>query len=223
MGSEEDTVASPRSSMSASTPKGFALVGGDMAKYDREYTVVVEPDVRFRFAYGDEGRVDAVRATLEYRRDGEWEGAAADAEPDAERGIELRGRTVDVIRDGESLLGGGVTAGLASVAGEEALDAAADVTARARETVDRRGGHGRDTESVTVTQSDGERLDVPLADAKARFEVFRDGAGEWRWRLVHDNGNIIADSGEGYASKANARKGLRSVKRNAAAASVREE
>ena len=36
---------------------------------------------------------------------------------------------------------------------------------------------------------------------KATFEVFRDSAGEWRWRLVASNGNIIADSGEGYTKR----------------------
>jgi uncharacterized protein YegP (UPF0339 family) len=33
------------------------------------------------------------------------------------------------------------------------------------------------------------------------FEVYRDQAGEWRWRLVHRNGNILADSGEGYTRR----------------------
>ncbi|WP_370515938.1 YegP family protein, partial [Halapricum sp. CBA1109] len=31
--------------------------------------------------------------------------------------------------------------------------------------------------------------------------VRRDEGGQYRWRLVHDNGNVIADGGEGYASK----------------------
>ncbi|WP_160134145.1 amphi-Trp domain-containing protein [Halococcus salsus] len=52
-------------------------------------------------------------------------------------------------------------------------------------------------------------------DSLARFEVFRDRADEHRWRLVHRNGNIIATSGEGYTTKANALKGARSVMRNA--------
>ncbi|XVH31668.1 HVO_2922 family protein [Haloferacaceae archaeon DSL9] len=54
----------------------------------------------------------------------------------------------------------------------------------------------------------------------ARFELYTDQAGEIRWRLVHANGNIIADSGEGYASKQKARQGIRSVKANAPEASV---
>ena len=47
----------------------------------------------------------------------------------------------------------------------------------------------------------------------SRFEVYRDRAGEWRWRLVHWNGNILADSGEGYASRSNAVRAVQGVKR----------
>ena len=54
----------------------------------------------------------------------------------------------------------------------------------------------------------------------ARFEVYVDEADEHRWRLVHDNGNVIADSGEGYSSKRKARQGIESVKRNAPEAEV---
>lgn len=49
--------------------------------------------------------------------------------------------------------------------------------------------------------------------AKARFELFRDRAEEWRWRLVASNGEIIADSAEGYVSKQGAERGIESVKR----------
>lgn len=56
--------------------------------------------------------------------------------------------------------------------------------------------------------------------SKATFEVYRDRGDEWRWRLVHDNGNVIADSGEGYDRKAGAKKGIESVKLNAADATV---
>ncbi|WP_369335327.1 HVO_2922 family protein [Halostella sp. PRR32] len=59
-----------------------------------------------------------------------------------------------------------------------------------------------------------------FADSKARFQLFRDRAGDWRWRLRHDNGNIIADSGEGYSSKQKAEQGLQSVKANAPGAEV---
>ncbi len=56
----------------------------------------------------------------------------------------------------------------------------------------------------------------------ATFELYVDGADEFRWRLVHDNGNVIADSGEGYASRQKARQGIESVKRNAPEAPVEE-
>ncbi|QLD90339.1 YegP family protein [Natronomonas salina] len=56
--------------------------------------------------------------------------------------------------------------------------------------------------------------------SKATFEVYEDRAGQWRWRLVHDNGNVIADSGEGYASRQKCEQGLQSVKQNAPEANV---
>ncbi|MFB6108847.1 MAG: HVO_2922 family protein [Haloplanus sp.] len=56
--------------------------------------------------------------------------------------------------------------------------------------------------------------------SEATFEVFEDAAGEYRWHLRHDNGNIIADGGEGYATKQKAMQGIRSVKRNAPDAGV---
>jgi uncharacterized protein YegP (UPF0339 family) len=55
-------------------------------------------------------------------------------------------------------------------------------------------------------------------ESHAAFELYEDNAGEWRWRLVHDNGNIIADSSEGYASKGNAKRAMKSVRRHAASA-----
>ncbi|WP_411966703.1 HVO_2922 family protein [Haloferax sp. YSSS75] len=59
--------------------------------------------------------------------------------------------------------------------------------------------------------------------SKAHFELYADAEGEYRWRLVHDNGNILADSGEGYASKQKAKQGIESLKRNAPEAAVVEK
>ncbi len=56
----------------------------------------------------------------------------------------------------------------------------------------------------------------------ATFEVYEDNAEAWRWRLVHDNGNIIADSGQGYASKQKAKQGLESVKQNVPGAPIED-
>jgi hypothetical protein len=56
----------------------------------------------------------------------------------------------------------------------------------------------------------------------ATFELYRDREGKYRWRLRHDNGNVLADSGEGYASKQKARQGIESVKTNAPEAAVED-
>ena len=37
-----------------------------------------------------------------------------------------------------------------------------------------------------------------------KVQVYRDSAGEWRWRKVAANGEPIADSGEGYVKWAHA-------------------
>jgi uncharacterized protein YegP (UPF0339 family) len=56
--------------------------------------------------------------------------------------------------------------------------------------------------------------------SKATFEVYEDAEGKYRWRLKHDNGNIIADSGEGYANRTKAKQGIESVKENAPGAEI---
>ena len=56
----------------------------------------------------------------------------------------------------------------------------------------------------------------------SRFEVYEDRGGEWRWRLVHWNGNIVADSGEGYTSRSNAKRAARGVMRSAPTASIED-
>lgn len=57
----------------------------------------------------------------------------------------------------------------------------------------------------------------------ATFELYQDNAREYRWRLRHQNGNIIADSAEGYTTKANAENGIASVKENAPTAPIEEK
>lgn len=79
-----------------------------------------------------------------------------------------------------------------------------------------------------VPEEEDDELSAPVgaADASqalARFEVFRDRDEEWRWRLRHRNGNIIATSGEGYTRKHNAWKGLQSVMKNAPEAELTED
>ena len=33
-----------------------------------------------------------------------------------------------------------------------------------------------------------------------KVQVYRDAAGEWRWRKIASNGQVIATSGEGYVN-----------------------
>ena len=64
----------------------------------------------------------------------------------------------------------------------------------------------------------------------ARFEIYRDGAsfsdrdrrgsGECRWRLVAEDGTVIAGGGASFATVAGARDGIEGVKRDAPSADI---
>lgn len=41
--------------------------------------------------------------------------------------------------------------------------------------------------------------------------IYKDQAGEWRWRLRADNGEPVADSAEGYKHRTDAKHGLQLV------------
>lgn len=58
-----------------------------------------------------------------------------------------------------------------------------------------------------------------MANGTPRFkaEVYEDEIGGWRWRVVQDNGRVVADSGEGYVRRANAVRAFRSFHQNMAA------
>jgi len=54
-----------------------------------------------------------------------------------------------------------------------------------------------------------------------KFELYRDKAGEYRFRLTARNGEIIAVS-EGYKAKASCENGIASVRKNAEGAEIVE-
>lgn len=56
----------------------------------------------------------------------------------------------------------------------------------------------------------------------AKFQVEKDNAGEYRWRLRADNNEIIADSAEGYVRKADCLHGIELVKELAPGAEVED-
>ena len=55
----------------------------------------------------------------------------------------------------------------------------------------------------------------------AKFEVYKDKRGEFRFRLKAANGQVIA-TGEGYSSKDGCMNGIESIKKNAPIAKVVE-
>lgn len=55
-----------------------------------------------------------------------------------------------------------------------------------------------------------------------KFEVYKDNAGEFRFRLKATNGQVIA-TGEGYKAKAGCMNGIESVKKNAPDAEVSKQ
>ena len=61
------------------------------------------------------------------------------------------------------------------------------------------------------------------APPAAKFELYKDRAGEFRWRLLASNGQIIATGGEGYQSKTSAWNGINSVKKNVTDAAIIEK
>jgi len=84
--------------------------------------------------------------------------------------------------------------------------------------------HTTETHKEVVKQNEilAENREKEPAKSKARFKLYKDRKGEWRWNLRHNNGNIIADSAEGYSSKQKAKQGLESVRKNLPGAPVEE-
>lgn len=57
----------------------------------------------------------------------------------------------------------------------------------------------------------------------AAFEIYKDGKGEFRWRLKATNGQTIATGGEGYSSKSSCKSGIESVQKNAPGAEIDDQ
>lgn len=54
----------------------------------------------------------------------------------------------------------------------------------------------------------------------ATFHTFLDAGNRWRWHLKANNGEIVADSGQGYASLSDVRDAARRVQNIAPAAEI---
>lgn len=55
-----------------------------------------------------------------------------------------------------------------------------------------------------------------------KFELYKDSAGKYRFRLKASNGQVIA-TGEAYETKGSALKGIESVRKNAADAAMDDQ
>ncbi len=55
-----------------------------------------------------------------------------------------------------------------------------------------------------------------------KFELYKDKAGKFRFRLKASNGQVIA-TGEAYETKASALSGIESVKKNSAGAKTEDQ
>ncbi len=60
---------------------------------------------------------------------------------------------------------------------------------------------------------------APSADLiefeQAAFQIYEAGDGDWRWRLIDEDGDVLADSGEDYFSRNEAASAMTTVKENA--------
>ena len=75
--------------------------------------------------------------------------------------------------------------------------------------------------SVTANLEDQTVEDVQTAK-NPKFEVYKDKAGKFRFRLKATNGEIIA-TGEAYESKAGCTNGIDSIRTNAPEASIEDK
>jgi len=58
---------------------------------------------------------------------------------------------------------------------------------------------------------------------KQKFEVYEDKGKDYRWRLKASNGQVVASSSAGYATKADCEKAIDTVKKGAPKAEVSEK
>ncbi len=66
-----------------------------------------------------------------------------------------------------------------------------------------------ETDAEQAAQADLQATVDSLRTSQARFELYEDAADEWRWRLRHRNGNLIANSVRGTRASTTPKKGWR--------------
>jgi len=55
-----------------------------------------------------------------------------------------------------------------------------------------------------------------------KFVIYKDSAGNYRWRLVSSNGQTVASAGESFTSHSNAKRAAENVKAQAGSAPIED-
>jgi len=76
--------------------------------------------------------------------------------------------------------------------------------------------------NAPIAPVENQTVEGYAVEKNPKFEIYKDNAGEFRFRLKASNGQIIA-VGEGYTTLANCENGVESVKKNAPDAEIVEE
>jgi uncharacterized protein YegP (UPF0339 family) len=208
-----------------------------MSDHDHEYTLTVRPNATLHVAYStDEGRLEDAFLAVEYGREG------LDSDAAVAEGIEWRGYEIALARDGENVLGSDIERALdrgvdrvldgeqslvdrerlqraASVAGGYGRRAKAGLTTLRKRRSDE-GSDGETPETVQVSGPGGTTIDVSLSASEAAFDLYEDDGGNWRWRLIHDDGDTLAVSPSGHDSREAAEETITQLKANALGADI---
>ena len=76
--------------------------------------------------------------------------------------------------------------------------------------------------NAAIAATEDQTVEGFKAEKNPKFEIYKDKAGEFRFRLKAANGQIIA-TGEGYKELKSCKNGIASIKKNAPAAKIVQE
>jgi uncharacterized protein YegP (UPF0339 family) len=76
--------------------------------------------------------------------------------------------------------------------------------------------------AASCDEQEGDCVDQKELTVAGKFELFKDSAGKFRFRLKARNGEIIATS-EAYETKTKAKNGIKSVQNNAPTAAIDDQ
>ena len=186
-----------------------ALHRGESVPADEEQTVTVDPPAESTF----EVDIEREDGTVSFGVEMEWD----EADGDVETGVTASKATFRRYADSE----GKYRWRLVHRNGNIIADSSEGYASKQKVTQGLESVKENAPGAAIVDLSKDESVDE-TDGSRGTFELYEDNAGKWRWRLVHDNGNIIADSGQGYSSKQKAKQGLRSVKTNVPGAPIED-